>query len=59
MLEGRNNIFWSASRSRFVAIGPAKILKIGQWGNIFMTKLILNRDFALAGEIIHDHKFPF
>ena len=27
---GQENIYWSASRSDFVAIGPAKILKIGQ-----------------------------
>ena len=24
-----------------------------------MTKMNLNRDFALAEEIIHDHKFSF
>ena len=30
MLEGRKSIFLSASRSQFVAIGPAAILKIGQ-----------------------------
>ena len=24
-----------------------------------MAKINLNRDFALAGEIIHDHKFSF
>ena len=30
LLEGRKSIFFSASRSQFVAIGPAKILKIGQ-----------------------------
>ena len=30
LLEGRKNIFLSASRSQFVIIGPAKSLKIGQ-----------------------------
>ena len=24
-----------------------------------MAKMNLNRDFALAGEVIHDHKFSF
>ena len=58
-MAGRKNIFLSAPRSMFVAIGPAKILKIGQWITILWQKLILNRDFALAGEIIHDHEFSF
>ena len=50
---GQENIFLSAStcRSQFVATGPAKILKIGQ-----LINMILNMDFALSGEIIHDHK---
>ena len=30
MLEGRKDSFLSESRSQFVAIGPAKIMKIGQ-----------------------------
>ena len=30
LLEGRKSIFLSASRSQFVAKGPATILKIGQ-----------------------------
>ena len=30
LLEGRKSIFLSASRSQFVAIGPATIMKIGQ-----------------------------
>ena len=30
LLEGRKNIFLSASRSQFVVTRPAKILKIGQ-----------------------------
>ena len=30
LLEGMKSIFLSASRSQFVTIGPAKILKIGQ-----------------------------
>ena len=58
-MEGRKNIFLSASRSQFVAIRPAKILKISQWITILWPKLILNRDFPLAGEIIHDHEFSF
>ena len=48
------NIFLSASSSQFVAIGPAKILKVSQWITFLWSKRILNRDFALAGEIIHD-----
>ena len=58
-MEGRKNIFLSASRSQFVAIGPAKILKIGQRITLFWLKRILNREFVLAREIIHDHKFSF
>ena len=59
MFEGSKNIFLSASRSQFVAIGPAKILDIGQWITFLWPKRILNRNFALAREIIHDHKFSF
>ena len=55
-MEGRINIFLSASRSQFVAVGP---FKIGQRKMFLWPKLIMNRDFALAGEIIHDHKFSF
>ena len=58
-MEGRKNIFFSASRSQFLAIGPAKILKIGQRITFLWPKCILNRDFALAEEVIHDHKFSF
>ena len=57
--EGRKNVFMSASRSQFVAIGPAKRLKIGQRITFLWPKLILNRDFPLSGEIIHDHKLSF
>ena len=36
------------------------LLKNLSMDNVFMTKIkILNGDFALAGEIIHDHKFSF
>ena len=42
-----------------VAIRPARILKIGQRITFLWPKLILNRDFALAREILHDHKFSF
>ena len=59
MLEGMKSIFLSASRSQFVGIGPAKILKIGQRITFLWPKCILNRDFALAGAVIHDHKFSF
>ena len=52
-------IFYSASGSQFVTTGPAKSLKIGQKLTILWPKRVLNRDFALAGEIIHDHKFLF
>ena len=39
MLVGRKNIFCQ-SVSQFVAIGPAKILKIGQQtDNVFMAKM--------------------
>ena len=58
-MEGTKNIFLSTSRSQFVAIGLANILKIGQRITFLRPKWILNRDFALAGEIIHDHKFSF
>ena len=54
LLEGGKSIFLSASRSQLVAIESAKILKIGQ-----QITFYLNRDFALAGEMIHDQKFSF
>ena len=56
---GRENVFYSAAGSQFVATGPAKILKIGQKLTFLCPKWILNRDFALTGEIIHDNKFSF
>ena len=59
LLVGRKSIFLSASRSRFVAIGHANILKIGQWETFLCQKRILNRDFALAGEIINKINFNF
>ena len=59
LLKGRKSIFLPASRSRFVAIGHAKILKIGQWKTFLCQKRILNRDFASAGEIIHRINFNF
>ena len=59
MLEGRENIFCSAYGSQFVATGPANILKIGHKLSFLWPKLFLNRDFALAGKIIHDHNFRF
>ena len=45
LLEGRKNIFLSASRSKFVLTRPAKILKIGQQIKFLWPKQILNRDF--------------
>ena len=38
-VRGHRNFFLSASRFQFVAIGPAKILKIGQEiYNVFIAK---------------------
>ena len=54
-MEGSKNILLSASRFQFIAIGPAKFLKIGQRIMFFMAKM----NFELAGEIIHDHEFSF
>ena len=48
---GAENISLSTSRSQFVSIGPVNIQRI------FMAKIY--RDFSLAREIIHDHKFSF
>ena len=59
LLGGMGNVFYSAVGSQFVATGPAKILKIGQKLKFLCPKYILNRDFALAGEIIHDNNFSF
>ena len=53
------NIFYSASGSQFVATGPAKMLNIGHKLTFLWPKWILNRYFALVGEIIHDHKSSF
>ena len=58
-MEGRENIFYPASGFQFVATGHVQILKIGQKLMFLWPKGILNRDFALAGEIIHGHKFSF
>ena len=52
---GRGKCIYSVAGSQFVATGPAKILKISQKITFLWQKLILNRDFALAGEIIHDN----
>ena len=45
--------------TKFIVICAAKNLKIGQQIKILSPKLILNRDFALAREIIQDHKNSF
>ena len=58
-MEGNTNTFLSVFRSQFVAIGPAKNLKIGQRIMFLWPKYRLKRDFALAREIIHAHKFSF
>ena len=55
----QRNVFYSAAGSQFVATGPANFLKIGQKLRFLCPKWILNRDFALAGEIIHYNKFSF
>ena len=56
-VRGHRNFFLSASRFQFVEIGPAKNLKIGQEIMSLWQKLILNRVFAVAREIIYEHKF--
>ena len=55
--SGHINVFLLASRFQFVAIGQAKILKIGQEIMSLWQKIILNRVFAVAREIIYEHKF--
>ena len=54
---GHRNVFLSASRFQFVAIGPAKFFKIGQEIMSLWQKIILNRVFAVAREIIYEYKF--
>ena len=58
-LGGSKNIFYSVAGSQFVATGSAKILKISQKLMFLFPKWILDRDFALSGEIINDNKFLF
>ena len=53
---GVQNIFSTLFGTKFVILCAAKIMKIGEQIKILCPKLILNRDFALAREIIHDHK---
>ena len=45
-VSGHRNVFLLASRFQFVAIGPAKILKIGQAIMSLWQKIILNRVFC-------------
>ena len=52
---GRQNIFSTIFSTKFFVICAAKILKIGWQIKSLCPKLILNRDFALAMEIIQDH----
>ena len=54
---GKKNIFYSVAESQFVATGSAKILKIGLKLMFLCPKWILDRDFALSGEIINDNNF--
>ena len=46
-------VFPCQNRSQFVAIGPENILQISQQITFLWLKLILDRYFALAKEIIH------
>ena len=57
-VRGHRIFFFSASRFQFVAIGMKK-MKIGQEIMSLWQKIILNiyRVFAVAREIIHEHKF--
>ena len=50
---------FSESRFQFVAIGPAKHLKIGQQVTFLLPKWVFNWNFALSREIIHDRKCSF
>ena len=56
LFGGKQNIFLTIFSTKFVVKCAAKILKIVQQIKILCPKLILNRDFKLAREIIHDHK---
>ena len=56
LFGGKQNIFLTIFSTEFVVKCAAKILKIGKQINILCPRLILNRDFASAREIIHDHK---
>ena len=56
LFGGRQNIFLTIFITKFVVKCAANILKIGEQMKILCPKLILNSDFALAREIIHDHK---
>ena len=58
LIAGRQEkYFYSVAGSQFVATGSAKILKIGQKLMFLCPNWILDRDFALSGEIINDNKF--
>ena len=58
-VRAHRNFFMSASRFQIVAIGPAKILKIGQEIISLWQKITLNiyRVFAVTRKIIYEHKF--
>ena len=55
-LFGRNMFLTLFSTKFVVKCAAKKKKKIGLQIKIVCPKLILNRDFALAREIIHDHK---
>ena len=57
--EAGKIFFYSVAGSQFVATQSAKILKISQKLMFLCPKWILDRDFALSGEIIDDNKFSF
>ena len=56
LFGGRQTNFLTIFCTKFVVKCTAKSLKIGKQIKMLCPKLILNRDFALTRENIHDHK---
>ena len=56
MEDDRKVISISKACSWFVLIGPAKNFENRLTDKVLMAKMNLNREFALAREITHDHK---
>ena len=56
LFGGRQNSSPTLFSTKFIVKSTAKILKIGYQIKILYPKLILNREFALARETIHDYK---